>query len=75
MSKKRLPALEYCYVCGRVLALTSGRVLLRPLKETAERSTIPLADRRVTMCQDHADAAIASGDYALVEAAASRLTS
>lgn len=68
-----IQALEYCFVCSRLLTAVSGRVLLRPLKNSGERSAIPLEDRRVTACAEHSAALVASGDYAVVEAAPARI--
>lgn len=62
-----IQVLEYCYVCLLRLNTTTGRVLLRPLKESLPRTTIPLIDQRVTMCQLHADKAVKDGFYAVVE--------
>lgn len=66
--------IEYCFVCLIQLTANTGRVLLRPLKSDGARTTIPLADQRVTMCQKHADAAVKARRFAVVTASDKRIT-
>jgi len=69
-----LPALEYCFICSVKLTTITGRVLLRPLELSVARTTIPLAQQRVTMCKTHAEGAVAIGDYAIVSESDQRIT-
>lgn len=69
-----IQALEYCFVCAMKLTMITGRVLLRPLKNTLTHTTIPLIDQRVTMCSLHADQAVRAGDYAIVDKGDRRIT-
>lgn len=57
-------SVEYCFVCMERLTDDTGRVVLRPLVDTGERSAIPLKDRRVTMCSTHAAEAIEAKTHA-----------
>lgn len=69
-----MQTLEYCAVCFIRLTEETGRVLLRPLKASEARTTIPLADQRATMCKLHAADAVESGDYATVKSTDQRIT-
>ena len=64
---------EYCYVCMLALDHVTGRVLVKPTKQTAERTSVPFAERRATMCSACAATMIASGEYVAAEPTPARL--